>query len=137
MAHFESHILVTLSDTDAAGVVYFARFFDIAHRAMEEYFASRDLSLGAILRERDYLLPITSSSAEYRRPLRLSDQARVSGAFTLDSESSYSLLFELFTPKDELSAKVGLTHTCIDKTTWKRRALPEEILGILSQDKDK
>jgi 1,4-dihydroxy-2-naphthoyl-CoA hydrolase len=133
MPNFESEILVTLSDTDAAGVVYFARFYDIAHRAMEEHFAKTNLSLGLMLREKDYITPVTSSSAEYKKPLRLSDRVRVSGNFAIESESTFATRIELFLPNDELSASVQFVHTCIDKKTWKRRALPEEMRECLKR----
>ena len=40
---------VVLADTDAAGVVYFSRVFDLAHRCYEQMMEARGLPLQRVL----------------------------------------------------------------------------------------
>ena len=41
--------------------------------------------------------------------------------------SSISLLFHLFNRHDKEVGTVKIVHVAVDKTTWKKRALPIEI----------
>ena len=65
---------IHLSDTDAVGIFYFARFYDLAHEALEECLHERGLTIHQILSEEEYLCPITHSSCDYKKPLRVGER---------------------------------------------------------------
>jgi len=63
-------------DCDPAGIVYFPRFFDWFHQAMEAWFGDAlDLPYHELLKARG--LPAVHTEADYRTPVRLGDRIDV------------------------------------------------------------
>ena len=60
---------VYLGDTDAAGVVYFAKGMEICHEAYEESLASSDISLEQMLADKKVALPIVRAEIDFLRPM--------------------------------------------------------------------
>jgi 1,4-dihydroxy-2-naphthoyl-CoA hydrolase len=69
---------IRLADTDAAGVVYFARTLSLCHEAYEEALSNAGIPLGELLGGAGIVVPIARSEAEYLRPLRPGDKIRIS-----------------------------------------------------------
>ena len=69
--------LIRFSHCDPAGIVYFPRFFDLAHATMEDWF-STGLSqpLPELIRERRIGTPTVSVQCEFAKPLRMGDILR-------------------------------------------------------------
>ena len=116
-------------DTDAAGVVFFARYLFICHEAYEEALAANGVNLATFFSDTGLVVPITKSEASYVRPLRCGDKLRVEVAPTRLSDNSYSLAFTLWrldpagsAPKRAAVARTE--HVCIDAKTRERRPLP-------------
>jgi 4-hydroxybenzoyl-CoA thioesterase len=69
--------LIRFSHCDPAGIVYFPRFFDLAHGTMEDWFA---LALGQplpdLIRDRRIGTPTVSVQCEFAKPLRMGDTLR-------------------------------------------------------------
>ena len=63
---------LTLRDTDAAGVAFFAAYFSLAHEAYERALAACGAPLHTWLDELH--LPIVHAEADYSAPMRLGDQ---------------------------------------------------------------
>lgn len=69
--------LIRFAHCDPAGIVYFPRFFDLAHSTMEDWFASGlDQPLPDLIRERRIGTPTVSVQCEFVRPLRMGDTLR-------------------------------------------------------------
>jgi 1,4-dihydroxy-2-naphthoyl-CoA hydrolase len=123
---FIHHRTVRLADTDAAGVVYFARTLSICHEAYEESLAAAGIDLGALLGPGDIIVPIVKSEAEYLRPLRVRDRLRVTVTPEPLSENSFAVRFEIVRlgPPDKLAARVRTEHVCTSPSKRERVALP-------------
>ena len=69
--------LIRFSHCDPAGIVYFPRFFDLAHGTMEDWFS---LALGQplpdLIRDRRIGTPTVSVQCEFAKPLRMGDTLR-------------------------------------------------------------
>lgn len=72
--HRHRHV-VRFGDCDPAGIVYFPRFFDLFHQAMETWFAE-GLGIEYHVAIRDWRVgfPTVHTEADYRRPCRLGDR---------------------------------------------------------------
>ena len=95
MHRFETPIRLGL--TDAAGVVYFARVFDLAHVAYEDFLDAIGHPLPPELRFDAAGMPVVEARARYTAPLRLGDRAVIAvritelGSTTFTTESSISV----------------------------------------------
>jgi 1,4-dihydroxy-2-naphthoyl-CoA hydrolase len=126
---------IHFSDTDAAGVVFFARYYAICHEAYEESLAAHGLELARYFKGSGLLLPISSSRAEYKRPLTCGDRIRVALQPERLSENSFALHYEItrLGRPDKLAATVRTEHVCISTTAKERLALPEEIVSWIGK----
>jgi len=120
---------VHFSDTDAAGVVFFANYLTICHEAYEESLSASGIDLKTFFADNGVIVPVAKSEADYRRPLSCGDKLRVSVQPAMLSDDSYEIRFEitrLGTP-GKTAARIRTEHVCIDSGTRARRALPESL----------
>src|SRR5438045_7497717 len=92
---FSYHRTVRLADTDAAGVVYFARTLSLCHEAYEASLEAAGINLNDFLGGSGIVVPIAKSEAEYLRPLRVGDKLRITVSPELVSENAFALRFEV------------------------------------------
>jgi 1,4-dihydroxy-2-naphthoyl-CoA hydrolase len=123
---FETQIDVKLYDTDAAGRVFFANHFRMAHDAYEAFMDSIDCGLGQIIRESSYLLPIAHAEADYSGSLSLGDRISVSMRAEV-GETSFTLFYEFTHSRGYVAARVRTVHVAIDKGTGEKTTLPQKL----------
>ena len=69
--------LIRFSHCDPAAIVYFPRFFDLAHSAMEDWFAKGvGHSLPELIVKRRVGTPTVSIHCDFIKPLRMGDTLR-------------------------------------------------------------
>ncbi len=96
---------VRLQHTDAAGVVFFARFFEIVHLAFEDLLDALGHPLPADLAQATVAYPIVHASADYRAPLRLGDRITVEVEVAEVKSRSFTLDYRILrAPKPKTSA---------------------------------
>ena len=131
---FTSRLKVRFADIDWARVVYFARFFDFAHRTFEDFFNEQpNLSYAAVLSDRKLGFPIVNSTAEFFVPLRLGETARVQMDVIKLSRRSVTSRFTIFKDEtDERCAVIVLKQAAIDTSTFTGTELPDDLHALLS-----
>src|SRR5690606_35065652 len=70
---FSAEVAVKFQDVDAAGIVFFARFFDYVHGAYEGFLTASGSPLPDVLREKSWAAPLRHAEADYLRPARYGD----------------------------------------------------------------
>jgi 1,4-dihydroxy-2-naphthoyl-CoA hydrolase len=122
---------VHFSDTDAAGVVFFANFLAICHEAYEEALSASGINLKTFFSDEGVVVPIAKSEAEYLRPIACGDKLEVTVKPTALSENSYEIRFEVLRMSSpaKCAARVRTEHVCIDSKTRARKALPGSLSG--------
>jgi 1,4-dihydroxy-2-naphthoyl-CoA hydrolase len=125
---------VHFSDTDAAGVVFFANYLSICHEAYEEALSATGVDLKSFFADNGIIIPVAKSEAEYLRPLSCGDKLSVTVAPRALSENSYEIRFELnrLGPPAKCAARVRTEHVCIDSTTRARKPLPAAIAAWIA-----
>jgi 1,4-dihydroxy-2-naphthoyl-CoA hydrolase len=120
---------IRLSDTDAAGVVYFAHLLSICHEAYEEALENAGIPLKTLLDIKLTVIPIVHGEIDFYRPLFCGDRIIVKLNPKILSQDSFEITYEIqSTPKEEhLFAKAKTQHVCINPTTRKRVEIPELI----------
>jgi 1,4-dihydroxy-2-naphthoyl-CoA hydrolase len=125
---------IHLADTDAAGVVYFARTLSLCHEAYEEALAAAGVNLGALLGPEDVIVPISKSEAEYLRPLRSGDKVRISVTPEPLSENSFAVQYQVVRlgAVEKLAARVRTEHVSTSIAKRERVALPAKLAAWVS-----
>jgi len=122
---------VRFGDTDAAGVVHFARLLSWCHEAYEESLERYGIAAAAIFPGQDtdtaaVALPIVHCSAYFRRPLVCGDPLAIALEPLRIDPGCFELRYR-FRSGDEPVAD-GLTrHLAIDSRSRQRCSLPEPI----------
>lgn len=131
---FTSRVRVRFPDIDWARVVYFARFFDFAHRTFEDFFnEGSKLPYATVLSERKLGFPIVSSQAEFFAPLRLGDTARIVMEVIKLSRRSVTSRFTLYRGEtDERCALITIKQAAIDTTTFQGCEISDEVHALFS-----
>jgi 1,4-dihydroxy-2-naphthoyl-CoA hydrolase len=124
---------IHFSDTDAAGVVFFANFLALCHEAYEESLAAAGIDLTTFFADHGVVVPISKSEASYLRPLRAGDKVRVTLAPEPISENSYALNCEVVKlgAAQKTAARVRTEHVCISSKTRERLPLPPALAAWL------
>ena len=128
---FETETDVKLQDTDAAGILFFANHFRIAHTAYEAFMKAIDCSLNHIIRESSYLLSIVHAEADYKGPLSLGDKFSISMRADV-GETSFTLSYAFTDANGNVAAEVRTVHVAVDKRTGRKIPLPEKVKNGLS-----
>jgi len=131
---FTHHRTVRLADTDAAGVVFFARTLMLCHEAYEEALARAGLDLKAFLGGSDLIVPISKSEADYLRPLYCGDRLAITVTPSALSATSFALHFEItkLGPPDKLAARVRTEHVATSLSKRERLPLSPPLLAWIS-----
>jgi 4-hydroxybenzoyl-CoA thioesterase len=91
---------VRFGDCDPAGIVYFPRYFDFFHQAMETWFPTH-LGFGydEFVRERKLGFPAVHSEADFERPSRFGDRIEIRQRVTRLGRSSITFAYEVHGPE--------------------------------------
>ncbi|MBE9115284.1 acyl-CoA thioesterase [Lusitaniella coriacea LEGE 07157] len=124
---------IRLSDTDAAGVVYFANILTIFHEAYEEFLAAEGIDLNGLIQEGSVALPIARCSLNCLKPLVCGDRVLVNLALQSLRDRGFELSYEVVAQSDPkiISARGSTRHVCIDPQKRLKVALPKQIARSL------
>lgn len=132
---FVHHRTVRLADTDAAGVVFFARTLMLCHEAYEESLARAGIDLKEFLGVADLIVPISKCEADYLRPLVCGDKLKITVKPTALTESSFAIDFEItkLGPPDKLAARVRTEHVATSLAKRARIPLPSALTAWIGK----
>ena len=90
---------VRFGDCDPAGIVYFPRFFDFFHQAMESWFPTH-LGLGydELICERKLGFPAVHTEADFKRPSRFGESIEIHQRVTQLGRTSIHFAYEVHGP---------------------------------------
>ncbi len=129
---YKYQTVIRMHLTDAAGVVYFANFFVLAHECYESFLA-QDRSLGSIIEQAEFIIPIVYAEADYRMPLKLSEKVGIEMVLSKMANSSFELVFTLINGASQIVAEVKTTHTVLQQNTRKPVEIPQFLKTALSR----
>ena len=120
---------IYLNDTDAAGVVYFAKGLEICHQAYEESLTDAGINLNQMIREGIYALPIMRAEIDFLRPLFCGDTVRVSLDPSLINSNEFAIAYQICPVDngDRILVKAATRHVCINPRIRQRIDLPPEV----------
>lgn len=127
---FTYETVIRLSHTDAAGVIFFARLFDLLHLAYEAFLDEIGQPLPHDLPVSDVVTPIVHASAEYRSPLRLNDRITIEVAVDKIGDRSFTLSYRV-RHATALAAEARTVHAAMARSDGRSRALPDGLAAAL------
>lgn len=123
--------VVRLPHTDAAGVVFFARYFDLVHLAFEDFLEALGHPLEPDLFAATVGFPLVHAEADYQRPLRMGDRIAIDVSVASVRPRSFVLSYAVTCDAAPV-ATAQTVHAALDVRTTSRVDLPEDLRSALS-----
>lgn len=127
---------ILISDTDAAGVVFFGRYPILFHDAYELALLEQGVHLMAKTKEDGIVLPVTRLNVEYRRSLVAGDRVRISLETEISGVDTFKVNASIWKTTDKgerETTRYVAEHTCVSLQTGRRAPFPEywqKLLGV-------
>lgn len=128
---FEVKRKINFYDCDIAGVLFFARIYELCHSAYEELISSFELGEDYWNND-EYIVPIIKSEASYHKPLRYGEFVTVEIKVAQLKSTSFELNYICRNDKGQITDKVRTIHVCVDKKTWEKKEMGEKVKNGLS-----
>ena len=128
---YKYQTVIRLHHTDAAGVVYFANLFVLAHECYESFLAQGS-SIGSIIEQGEFIVPIVHAEANYKMPLKLSEKVVIEMALNKTANSSFELGFAFINESSQVAVEVKTTHTVLQQETRKPLEIPQFLKTALT-----
>jgi 4-hydroxybenzoyl-CoA thioesterase len=116
-------------DVDRAGIVYFPRFYDFFHRALEDFFRDEvGVPYHAIGDALKIALPVVHVETDFETPLAHGDLVTVEFETEKIGEHAVTLRYRVFRPAVSAPAAVARIVVCvIEVPGWKKAPIPEQV----------
>jgi 4-hydroxybenzoyl-CoA thioesterase len=131
MAAIRTHA-VRFEEIDAAGLVFFARFFFWCHESMERFFDPIPGGYVDLITRRRVGFPAVHAESDWKSPLRYGDATCIETSVANIGTTSVTFRF-VFT-NEKTGAHVATIHqvvTCVDLDTVKKQPLPADCRALL------
>jgi len=125
---------VRFEDVDAAGIVFFARYLNMCHEAMESFFSDVEGGYAALVMERKIGLPAVNVEVDYTAPLRYGDVVDIETDITHIGNSSCTLRYRCYRAESRVQV-AHIRHTCVvcELAGPSKIPIPSDVLAILKQ----
>jgi acyl-CoA thioesterase FadM len=124
-ADFSEHLVVRLSHTDAAGVIFYPKVFEFEQELFERWLELGGFSLRDMLAGRLAPTPIVHCEADYRLPVRAGDKLVAQLVGVDIGRSGYTLQWA-FSRGGEPAFSARVKRVAIDPRAGESIDLPEE-----------
>ena len=127
---------INFFDCDPAGILFYAKLFEINHSVYEDLINSFKLKINYWQNE-EFVVPIIKTDGAYFKPLRAGVTVSINLTVTLRKENSFELTYEWIDGNGELAAKARTVHVFVDKKKWVKIPIYDEIAkGLESHQRD-
>ena len=127
---------INFYDCDPAGILFYAKLFEISHSVYEEMINSFKLRENYWSND-SFVVPIIKTDGAYFKPLKAGENISINLSVTLLKGSSFELSYEWINKASELVAKARTVHVFVDKKRWKKIPIHEDIVkGLESHQRD-
>lgn len=124
---------VHFEEVDAAGIVFFGRYLNYAHEAMEAFFAGVEGGYESLIMVRRIGFPAVHVTIDYRAPLRYGDRIGIDVDVTKIGKTSFVLRYGMVRQDGVDVATVEHTCVCSDLRGPTKIAFPDDVRAILQK----
>jgi 4-hydroxybenzoyl-CoA thioesterase len=116
-------------DVDRAGIVYFPRFYDFFHRALEDFFTTEvGVPVWDLADKLKVAMPVVHIETDFVRPLQHGDVLAIELSTLKLGTHSVSLRYEVFRPDaQEPAARSTIVLCFIGVPGWKKTEIPAQV----------
>lgn len=129
---FNYPLTTRMHDIDAAGVMFFARFFYHIHDAYEEFLNHHGQSIKHILSS-EIILPISHTEADFKAPVFLNETIHIEISLQKIAADNFILNYQFIDSSGKIRAAVQTHHVCLNSNSKQRQTLPEAIHQLLTK----
>lgn len=122
---------VRFEEVDAAGIVFFARFANYAHEAMEHLFGGVEGGYPGLILRRRIGFPAVKLAAEFHRPVRYGDVLRIETTVARLGNRSLDLRYRMRLG-GELAAELLHTVVVSDLVALRSIDMPADVRALLA-----
>ncbi len=127
---FDFTTTIKLHQTDAAGLLFFGRQFDIMHDAYQAMFSAIGFGLFDIVLTKPWLLPIVHAEADYKTALATDEEVTISVGVEKIGRHSFILRYVIRRDGDNVGS--GRTvHVVMDKLSRAKTPVPNRLRAAL------
>ena len=128
--------VIRLTDTDAAGVIYFSNLLSICHEAYEDFLTSNPISFKNLVYHGSIALPIVHAEIDFFKPIYCGDRILIDIIATINTNNEFKIDYRIYPElyNDVTLAFAKTIHVCIDKKTRKRVNFPDLIKECLQNN---
>ena len=127
---------INFYDCDPAGILFYAKLFEISHSVYEEMINSFKLKKNYWIND-EFVVPIIKTDGAYFKPLRAEAIVTINLTVTNRKENSFELTYEWLDVSGELAAKARTVHVFVNKQKWVKIPIYEDIVrGLESHQRD-
>ncbi|MGK7958229.1 MAG: acyl-CoA thioesterase [Crocosphaera sp.] len=132
------HRTIHFSDTDAAGVVYFAALLSICHEAYENSLQLAGINLKTFFTSSDIAIPIVHADIDFYQPLFSGDRIQINLTAIQLNETEFEIKYQVFHENNlkKLIAKATTKHVSINPKLRQRTSLSSSIIQWLKSNQD-
>lgn len=125
---------VRFSDTDAAGVVYFANVLSICHEAYEASLETSGINIKDFFSNTSVAFPIVHADVDFFRPMFCGDKLIISLIPQKVGVDKFEIAYEIVVD-DVMLAKAVTRHVCIEVSSRNKTELSGEIVKWLETNR--
>lgn len=132
--HYEWNYRLRFQDADAAGILFYARLFDIFHDAYVCFLEELGRPLWKSIETSDTMIPLVHAEADYLSPLRFGDPIKVAIGVKRLGKKSFTLQYSVNRQEDGRMAATGETvHVAVDRENFQSVILPKGLQQALGR----
>ena len=125
MPAFIDHVRIRFAHVDPAGIVFYARYFEIINMVLEDWFRDGIGHDFGILNERDRVgIPLLHIKADFMKPSFLNDIVEFRLTVEKIGNSSFTINYEGWLG-EELRLKMQAVHAFVELTQKKSVPIPD------------
>jgi YbgC/YbaW family acyl-CoA thioester hydrolase len=129
---FKAKRKINFYDCDPAGILFYAKIYELCHSVYEEMIQSFNLNENYWAND-DYVVPIIHSEAIYKKPLIYNSFTVIELRVTNISSSAFKLEYTCKNEDGELCVEVKTTHVFVDKKIWKKKQIKDNVRAGLTK----
>jgi YbgC/YbaW family acyl-CoA thioester hydrolase len=130
---YEHPTEIRFQDVDAAGILFFARVFDLFHDAFFAGLAARGIRFAEVLAAKRWASPLVHAEADYRRPMRFGDRVVVELVRVELGNTSMTTRYRIRGADDpnQVHASGHLVHAFVLLEPFRSCPVPDEVRDAL------
>lgn len=134
---FEFEKKIRFGEIDQAGIVYYPRFFNYYHLAMEDFFEKAvGVPYPEVIKTWKVGFPTVAVEADFSEPLQYGDVISILMTIPKVGRSSVRWRYRVRRQDGKVCSEATLTTVCVDMDTFRSRQIPEDIRRVLLRHGD-